>query len=391
VYQKPTREKKKPTLQEAAWHDSKSSADHTSYSKMATAAGTNVSTPILKLLSFSGNKETKEYTGTKHIGATDLLREMARRRAANPDWDDAAAIGHCVRIFRNNVAVWWEEVIPSDNSPRKLKEVTTSWEQFETFFRQAWIIEATLPAQSWWDNNPRRPNKSFAAFVTRVEDAVATTGREAIANTANHVKEEDEPPWTDRTGRGIAAQPACNPKSVAHQRPHKSITAFVTRVEIAVATKSREEISHRKNYVKEEDNPLWNDWTKKYIAAQAVFDARAVARPWTDVEKETIAARNQEYGREQQQAAMYECRHIMTNVVTFEIVRKGLSDPLMCTVATQIAGECTSTDIFKEKLTQIEKVNQTMPEPTKRASTAKMMRNFRRTERKKERKAAGNK
>jgi hypothetical protein len=54
------------------------------------------STPIPKLLSFSGNKETKEYKGTKHIGATDLLREMARRRAANPAWDNAAAIGHCV-------------------------------------------------------------------------------------------------------------------------------------------------------------------------------------------------------------------------------------------------------------------------------------------------------
>jgi hypothetical protein len=113
-------------LQEAAWHDSQSSADHTSYFKMATAAGTIGSTPILKLLSISGNKETKEYKGTKHIGATDLLREMARRRAANPAWDDAAAIGHCVRSFRNDVAVWWDEVIPSDNSPKKLKEVTTS-------------------------------------------------------------------------------------------------------------------------------------------------------------------------------------------------------------------------------------------------------------------------
>jgi ElaB/YqjD/DUF883 family membrane-anchored ribosome-binding protein len=118
------------------------------------------------------------------------------------------------------------------------------------------IRSHTLPAQSWWDNNPRRTNESFVAFVTRVQDAVATTGREAIANTANHVKEEEEPPWTDRTGMGIAAQPALNPKGVAPQRPHESIAAFVTRVQIAVSRTSREAISHTKKYVKEEDNPL---------------------------------------------------------------------------------------------------------------------------------------
>jgi hypothetical protein len=66
----------------------------------------------------------------------------------------------------------------------------------------------------------------------------------------------------------------------------------------------------------------------------------------------------------------------MTNVLTFEIVRKGLRDLLMHTVASQIAGECTSTDILKEKLTQIEVVNQTTPEPTRRPATAKMMQNL---------------
>jgi hypothetical protein len=30
----------------------------------------------------------------ENIGAADLLREMARRRAANPAWNDAVAIGH---------------------------------------------------------------------------------------------------------------------------------------------------------------------------------------------------------------------------------------------------------------------------------------------------------
>jgi hypothetical protein len=89
-------------------------------------AGTIVSTPLLEVLIFSGDKETKEYDGRKHIGAADLLREMARRKAANP-WNDKAAIGHCVRSFRNNVAVWWEEAIPSDNSPKRLKALTTNW------------------------------------------------------------------------------------------------------------------------------------------------------------------------------------------------------------------------------------------------------------------------
>jgi hypothetical protein len=248
-------------LQEAAWHDS--SADHTSYSKMAAAAGAIGSTPILKLLGFSGNKETKEYKGTKHIGATDLLREMARRRAANPAWNNAAAIGHCVRCFRNNVAVWWEEVIPSDNSPKKLKELTTSWEEFEILFRRAWIIKATMQAQSWLDNNPQRPNKSFGAFGTRVQNAIALTSREAILNTANNVKEEDKPPWTNRTRRDITAQAAFNARAVTPQRQNKNITAFVTWVENAVATISREAISNTANYVKEEDKPLWNDRTKK--------------------------------------------------------------------------------------------------------------------------------
>jgi hypothetical protein len=48
----------------------------------------------------------------------------------------------------------------------------------------------------------------------------------------------------------------------------------------------------------------------------------------------------------------------MTTVVTCKIVKNRLSDPLMCKVATKIAEECTSTDGFKAKLTQIENFNQ---------------------------------
>jgi hypothetical protein len=101
------------------------------------AAGAIVSTTLLE-----GDKETKEYEGRKHIGAADLLREMDRRRTANPAWNKEAAIGHRIRSFSNDVAVWWEEAIPSDNSPKRLKVLTKNWEEFKFVFRQAWIIKA---------------------------------------------------------------------------------------------------------------------------------------------------------------------------------------------------------------------------------------------------------
>jgi hypothetical protein len=53
----------------------------------------------------------------------------------------------------------------------------------------------------------------------------------------------------------------------------------------------------------------------------------------------------------------------MTNVITFEIVRQGLTNPLMRTEAAKVAGECISTDSFKEKLTQIEEVKQAKSKP----------------------------
>jgi hypothetical protein len=169
-------------------------------------AGTIVSTTLLEVLIFSGDKETKEYDGRKHIGASDLLREMARRKAANPAWNDEAAIGHCLRSFRNDVAVWWEEPIPSDNSPNRLKVITTNWKEFEIVFRRAWKIKATMTSVSWKENNRQKPNKSIAAFVTRVQNAVATTSREAIRNKANNVKEQYKPKWTNHTKKYLAAQ-----------------------------------------------------------------------------------------------------------------------------------------------------------------------------------------
>jgi hypothetical protein len=69
---------------------------------------------------------------------------MARKRAENPAWDDEAAIGHCVRSFRNSIAVWWEESIPSDTSPKRLKALTTSWKEFKVAFRRAWKIKSTM-------------------------------------------------------------------------------------------------------------------------------------------------------------------------------------------------------------------------------------------------------
>jgi hypothetical protein len=173
----------------------------------------------LEVLIFSEDKETREYDGRKHIGAADLLRAMARRKATNTAWNDEAAIGHCVKSFRNDVAVWWEEAVKSDNSPKMLKVITTNWKDFEIVFRRAWKIKATMTSVAWMENNCQKSNESIAAFVTRVQNTVATTSREALTNKAKDVKEKDE--------------------------------------------------------------PKWNDHTEKYLAARAVYDARAVAMPWT--------------------------------------------------------------------------------------------------------------
>jgi hypothetical protein len=74
-----------------------------------------------------------------------------------------AAIGHCVRSFRNDAAVWWEEVIPSDNSPKMLKVIMT-WQEFEILFRWAWKIKATMTSVSWMENNRQKPNKKHCSL-----------------------------------------------------------------------------------------------------------------------------------------------------------------------------------------------------------------------------------
>jgi hypothetical protein len=180
-------------------------------------------------------------------------------------------------------------------------------------------------------------------------------GKLAIKGAPKHKGKEDEPPGNDHLNGGIAT---FEKKGVAPQKPQETIAAYVTRVQMAGTTTSREAIAYTGNFVKDSNTPRWNNRTAKYITAQAVFEERAVGRPWTDREMVKIASRNNEYGWEQQQAARYECRRIMTTVVTCKIVKNELSNPLIRKVATKIAEECISTDGFKAKLTQIDDLNQ---------------------------------
>jgi hypothetical protein len=190
-------------------------------------------------------------------------------------------------------------------------------------------------------------------YITRVQEASlpAAMAERAIKGAPKHKGKEVEPPGNDYVKGGIAM---FDQKGVALQKPQETIAAYVTRVQMAVATTSGKAIAYTGNFVKDSNTPRWNNRTAKYLTAQTVFDKRAVERPWTDTEMEKINSRNNKYGRKQQQAAQYECRRIMTTVVTCEIVKKGLSNPVMRKVATKIAEECTSTDGFKAKLTQIE-------------------------------------
>ncbi len=113
-----------------------------------------------------------------------------------------------------------------------------------------------------------------------------------------------------------AAMVSCGFWGVAPQKPQETIAAYVTRVQMAVTTTSGEAIAYTGNFVKDSNTPRWKNRTAKYITAQAVFDERAVERPWTDRELAKITSCNNKYGREQQQAVRYECRCIMTTVVT---------------------------------------------------------------------------
>jgi hypothetical protein len=224
--------------QGAEWHEGQAATDQGRNNQTGPTTRRNEDTQILELLTFSENRKTKEdKSGTKHIGATDLLKEMTRRRAANSDWDDAATIAHCARSFKNNVAVWWQEVVPSDNGPKQFKKINTSRDRFESVFRRAWIIETTLPPQSWLDKNPQNQDESLVDFITRVQEASlpAAMAEIAIKGAPKHRGKEDEPPGNDHTDRGIAT---FDQKGVAPQRPQESIAAYVTRVQMAVATQA---------------------------------------------------------------------------------------------------------------------------------------------------------
>jgi hypothetical protein len=78
-----------------------------------------------------------------------------------------------------------------------LKMITTHWKEFEIVFRRAWKINATMTSVSWMENNRQKLNESIAAFVTGVQNAVATTSREALTSKANNVKDKDEPKWNN--------------------------------------------------------------------------------------------------------------------------------------------------------------------------------------------------
>jgi hypothetical protein len=191
-------------LQGTEWHEAQASTDQGRNNQTGATTRRNEDTQILELLTLSENRETKEdRSSNKHIGATDLLKEMTRRRAANPDWDDAATIAHGARSFRNDVAVWWQEVVPSDNSPKQLKKINTSWERFERVFRRAWIIITTLPPQSWLDENPQNQDESLVDYITRVQEASlglpAAMAKIEIKGAPKHRGKEDEPPGNDHT------------------------------------------------------------------------------------------------------------------------------------------------------------------------------------------------
>jgi hypothetical protein len=91
-----------------------------------------------------------------------------------------------------------------------------------------------------------------------------------------------EPPENDYAKGGIAT---FDQKGVSPQKPQETIAAYVTRVQMAVATTSGEAITCTGNFVKDSNTPRWNNRTAKYLAAQTVFDKRAVDRPWTDREE----------------------------------------------------------------------------------------------------------
>jgi hypothetical protein len=166
-------------------------------------AGTIESATIHEVLIFSGEKESKEYEGRKHIGAEDLLREIARRRAANPAWNNEAAIGH--RSFRNDVAGWWEEAVPSDNSPKTLRALTKNWEEFEVVFRRACIIKSISP-HCIRQNNPKESEDEESEDDWSTEESEEEESED----------EESEDDGSPKEGEDAESEDDCSPERSEH-------------------------------------------------------------------------------------------------------------------------------------------------------------------------------
>jgi hypothetical protein len=143
-------------------------------------------------------------------------------------------------------------------------------------------------------------------YITRVQEASlpAAMAERAIKGAPQHKGEEGEPPGNDHINGGIAT---FYPKGVAPQKPQETIAAYFTRVQMSVATTSREAIAYTGNVGQDSNTPRWNNRaSKKCITAQAVLKNSAVERPWTHAELAKIAARNDKYRQEQHEAARYE-------------------------------------------------------------------------------------
>jgi hypothetical protein len=121
-------------------------------------------------------------------------------------------------------------------------------------------------------------------YITRVQEASlpAAMAERAIKGTPQHKGEEDEPPGNDHINGGITT---FDPKGVAPQKPQETIAAYVTRVQMAVATTSGEAIAYTGNVKPDSNTPRWNNRaSEKCITAQAVFKKRAVERLLTPAE-----------------------------------------------------------------------------------------------------------
>jgi hypothetical protein len=91
-------------------------------------------------------------------------------------------------------------------------------------------------------------------YITRVQEASlpAAMAERAIKGAPQHKGEEGEPPGNDHINGGIAT---FDQKGVAPQKPQETIAAYVTSVQMAVATTSGLAIAYTGN-VKQDSNTL---------------------------------------------------------------------------------------------------------------------------------------